>query len=95
MGKTYGIRASYFGKPEGHIKILKKFQQKLGDISPKDVKKEGFNTLEEFRRAWEEINGKGSWDPEQMVIVYEFVYLEGRDLAKTGRLSTEEASQQS
>lgn len=72
LGKTYSIRASYFGKPEGHIKVTKKFQQKLGDISPEDVKKEGFNSLEAFRKAWEEINGKGSWDPEQTVIVYEF-----------------------
>ena len=70
LGKTYSIRASYFGKPEGHIKITKKFQQKLGEISPEDVKKEGFNSLEEFRKAWIEING--SWDPEQIVIVYEF-----------------------
>lgn len=76
LGKTYSIRASYFGKPEGHIKILKKFKQPLGEISLQDVKKEGFNTLEEFRRAWEEINGKGSWDPEQTVTVYEFKYVE-------------------
>ena len=71
-GKTYTIRASYFGKPLGHIKIIKKFKQKLGEISPEDVKKEGFNSLEEFRKAWEEINGEGSWDPEQIVTVYEF-----------------------
>jgi hypothetical protein len=76
LGKTYSIRASYFGKPEGHIKITKKFKQKLGEISPEDVKKEGFNSLEEFRRAWEEIYGKGSWNPEQIVTVYEFKYVE-------------------
>lgn len=70
LGKTYSIRASYFGKPEGHIKISKKFQQKLGEISPEDVKREGFNSLEEFRTAWKEING--SWNPEQTVTVYEF-----------------------
>jgi len=39
LGKTYSIRASYFGKPEGHIKIIKKFKQKLGETSPEDVKK--------------------------------------------------------
>lgn len=72
LSKTYSIRASYFGKPEGNIKIIKKFKQKLGEISSEDVKKEGFNSLEEFRKAWEEINGKGSWDPEQIVTVYEF-----------------------
>jgi len=29
-------------------------------------------------RAWEEINGKGSWDPEQIVTVYEFKVVEKR-----------------
>lgn len=72
VDRTYAIRDNYFGKPLGHIKIIRKFQQKLGDISPEDVKKEGYNSLEDFRRAWEEINGKGSWNPEQTVTVYEF-----------------------
>jgi hypothetical protein len=34
------------------------------------VKKEGFNNLEEFRKAWIEING--SWNPEEIVTAYEF-----------------------
>jgi len=29
----------------------RRFQQKLGEISPEDGKKEGFNSLEEFRKA--------------------------------------------
>jgi hypothetical protein len=69
-GKTYGIRCSYFGKPEGHIKILRTFEQRLGDISLEDVQKEGFKTLEEFQAEWIKINGK--WDPNQTVTVYEF-----------------------
>jgi len=75
LGKTYAIRTSWFGKPEGYIKIIRKFRQKLGEISPEDVKKEGYNSLKEFRNAWEEIHGKGSWDPEQIVTVYEFKYV--------------------
>jgi hypothetical protein len=69
-GRVYGIRSSYFGKPEGHIKILRTFKQRLGDISLEDVQKEGFKTLEEFQREWIKINGK--WDPNQTVTVYEF-----------------------
>lgn len=48
--------------------------QKLGEISSEDVKKEGYNSLEEFRKAWIEINDK--WDPKQIVTVYEFEYAE-------------------
>jgi hypothetical protein len=35
----YAIRDRWFGNPLGHIKIIKKFQQKLGEISLEDVKK--------------------------------------------------------
>ena len=72
-GRTYAIRDNWFGNPLGHIKIIRKFQQKLGEISPEDVKKEGYNSLEEFRKAWIEING--SWTPEQIVTIYEFEYV--------------------
>jgi hypothetical protein len=44
--------------------------QKLGEISSEDVKKEGYNSLEEFKQIWMEING--SWNPEQIVTAYEF-----------------------
>jgi len=76
LGKIYGIRTSWFRKSEGYIKIIRKFRQKLGDISLEDIKKEGYSSLEEFRRAWEEINGLGSWDPDLIVTVYEFAYVE-------------------
>ena len=72
IGKVYDIRDTWYSKPQAHIKIIRKFKQKLGDISLEDVKKEGYNSLEEFRRAWKEVNGEGSWDANQTVIAYEF-----------------------
>jgi len=70
LGRIYSVRDNYFGKPLGHIKIIKKFKQPLGEISLEDMEKEGFKSMEDFRKAWIEING--SWDPEQIVIAYEF-----------------------
>ncbi len=72
VGRVYAIRDNWFAKPSGYILITRKFHQKLGEISLEDIKKEGYNSLEEFRRAWEEIHGKGSWNPKQAVTVYEF-----------------------
>lgn len=72
VDRRYGIRSSRFRRSEAHIVIKRRFEQKLGEISSEDIKKEGFDSLEEFRKAWEEINGKGSWDTEQIVTVYEF-----------------------
>lgn len=73
LGKTYPIRTSYFGKPEGYIRIVRKFRQRLGDISQEDVRKEGFRSVEEFREVWVAIHG--CWDPAQIVWVYEFILL--------------------
>lgn len=70
VGKTYGVRDTWFSKPKAYIVILRKFRQRLGDISQEDIEKEGFSTLAEFKEEWTKING--SWDPESVVIAYEF-----------------------
>ena len=70
VGRIYGLRSRYFDKSKYHIKITRTFRQRLGDIPPEDVRKEGYETLEDFKRAWVEINGR--WDPDQLVWVYEF-----------------------
>jgi hypothetical protein len=73
VGRRYALRDRWFDKPKGFILITRKFQQLLGDISLEDVKKEGFESLKDFQRAWIEINGE--WNPLQIVIVYEFRFL--------------------
>ena len=75
IGHIYSIRDRWFGKPQAHIKILRRFKQRLGDISTEDVKKEGYGSLAEFQRVWEEIHGPGSWDPDLVVTCYEFKLL--------------------
>jgi hypothetical protein len=73
IGRTYSVRDRWFEKPKGHIRITRKFKQKLGEITLLDIRKEGFATMEDFKRGWEEIYGSGSWNPEQVVTVYEFI----------------------
>ena len=76
LGKTYPVQDRWFGKALAYIKITRKFREKLGDISREDIVKEGYNSLEELKKVWEEeINGPGSWDPKQIVTVYEFKYV--------------------
>jgi hypothetical protein len=41
-----------------------------------DVRKEGYETFEDFKRAWIEINGE--WGPDQLVWVYEFEVTDSR-----------------
>jgi len=81
VGRTYAVRDQWFTKPKGHILVTRAFRQRLGQISPQDVQKEGFSSLEEFQQAWARIHG--AWDPEQLITVYEF-----RLQPPTRRLST-------
>lgn len=72
LGRVYGVRDKLFSKPVAHIMVIRKFRQRLGDISLEDVGKEGYSSLQEFQRAWEEVHGQGSWNPDLIVTVYEF-----------------------
>jgi hypothetical protein len=74
LGHVYGVRETWFSKPVTHIIIIRKFKQRLGDISLEEVKKEGYRNLDEFKAAW--ININGSWNPKRVVIVYEFKVLD-------------------
>jgi hypothetical protein len=83
VGRVYGLRDRWFEKAENHILITRKFRQKLGDISLEDIRKEGYDSLEGFQKAWIEING--AWDPDQVITAYEFKLL---DAAKKGKASS-------
>ena len=72
-GRIYAIMDDYSEGSKGYIKITRKFFQRLGDITEEDIRKEGFNTLEEFKATWEKLYG--SWQPDQTIIVYEFELL--------------------
>ena len=80
IGKTYAIRDRWFSKPQGHITVTRKFRQRLGDISPEDVQKEGFSSLEEFKQEWTALHG--SWNPEQIVTAYEFKLTDSKQLRR-------------
>jgi len=81
VGKTYAVRDTWFSKPQGYIVILRKFRQRLGDISFADVKKEGFQSLEEFRKACAR-DITGSWTPNRVVLVYEFKLVRSPSLGR-------------
>jgi hypothetical protein len=89
VGREYGIRSTRFEKSQCHIKITRCFQQKLGDVTDEEAKKEGFKDLEEFRQRWTKIYG--SWDPNQVVMAYEFRPVGD---AKKGKPSPAKASRQ-
>jgi len=69
LGRTR-IQRSWYDWTDIEIEILKRYSQKLGEISPQDVRKEGYASLEKFKAAWIKIHGR--WEPDLEVWVYEF-----------------------
>jgi hypothetical protein len=80
IGKIYPFSDKLFGKPKGHILITRKWRERLGDISAEDIRKEGYNSLEEYQKVWERIF-KMPWNPDLIVKAYEF-----HPCSKTGTL---------
>ncbi|MCW4010053.1 MAG: ASCH domain-containing protein [Candidatus Bathyarchaeota archaeon] len=74
-GAVVGIRHWMFEKSLAKIRILRKYQQPLGAMTEEDANKEGGYTLKQFREVWREISG--SWEPAQVVWVYEFELVAG------------------
>ncbi len=60
------------GKPGvGPITITEIREERLGDISLSDVRREGFRTTAEFQSYWRELHKH--WNPDQPVFVISFV----------------------
>ena len=73
VGGEYRLRKGYSWL-QTRITVTELSRQRLGDITPDDVRREGFNTLEEFKEAWAGIYE--GWDPDQVVWVVDFVLTE-------------------
>lgn len=54
------------------LHITAVYGQKLGDMSEDDAKREGYQSLDSFKKAWAQTQTQGAWDPEQNVWVIEW-----------------------
>lgn len=69
-GNTYGARSAYNADAFATLKILYVRREKLGSIDSEGIRREGCETLEEFKRIW--ADAYGSWDPDAEVFVIGF-----------------------
>lgn len=61
------------------IQITGRYDAPLGTMTDDDAQQEGdYETVEEFIDGYERVYGEGSWDPEKVVEVVDFVYV-GRE----------------
>ncbi len=77
--KTAQRRSNRFGdigdtwEVDGEIFMLENvYQQRLGDVTEENAKEEGFNNLEEYKRAITSIHEGSVWTPNLKVWVHEF-----------------------
>ena len=73
VGGDYRLRKGYSWL-QTRITVTGLRRQRLGDVTPDDARREGFDTLAEFMDAWTGIYG--GWDPDQEVWVVDFVLTE-------------------
>ena len=73
VGGEYRLRKGYSWL-QTRITVTDLRRQRLGEVTPDDVRKEGFDSLEEFKEAW--VGIYEGWDPDQMVWVVDFVLTE-------------------
>jgi hypothetical protein len=79
-GSVQPIQENYKpGKAKDHIKIDRRYEQRLGDVTEDQAVAEGFQSLAEFKEEWIKIT-RQPWNPDQVVTAYEF-----RLCSKTGK----------
>ena len=72
-GGVYNLRTDFFTYIPHLIQIESLYEQKLGEMSEEDVRREGYPTFEEFRDDWVKLYRM--WVPDMYVWVVEFSYL--------------------
>jgi len=70
VGRTYQAKTTLYGQPFALIEITALWREKLGDITPESVRAEGYDSFEEFMKAWIDING--IWNPDDEVWAVRF-----------------------
>jgi hypothetical protein len=72
-GGVYNLRTDFFTYSPHLIQVERLYEQKLGDVTLKDAKKEGYLDPEEFREDWVKLYK--DWTSDRYVWVVEFSYL--------------------
>ena len=73
VGKDYSVQPHRNARAVARIRMLAIRREKVGDISPEDVVKEGFDTREAFLETFAHINNDPDLTSEVWVLEFESV----------------------
>lgn len=76
VGAIHQVRTELFGKPHCHIKVLRRWVERVRDISKDDANAEGGYSREDYIKGLCEMH-KGKLTPDSVVKCYEFELVEG------------------
>lgn len=76
IGAVHQVRTELFGKPHCHIRIIRRWEERLGDISAADAHVEGGYTTDDYIKGFIEMYN-GSLDADFVVKCYEFELVKG------------------
>lgn len=77
VGNTYAATTEMFvsnDEADCWIRVTDMKRERLRAMTTGDARAEGYETVDEFKQAWEEINDE-EWDPDQQVTVVVFEYV--------------------
>lgn len=90
IDRTYSIQPGRGQAATGHVTIVAEPRaEKLGDITRKDARKEGYKTTQDFQRHFVELHGH--WTPDLHVWVIEFALGDTRDQPRLLRAASPKA----
>lgn len=70
LAKTKMLSKQYFAK----LKIAGWYVQRLGDMKEAEANTEGYETVEDFKKAWEDIHGEWDADIDVYVVYFDNVW---------------------
>jgi len=81
VGRTYGVQITRGGYSLNKFVLNGIRRERACDITDSDAIAEGFTGRDEFFKAWESINGKGTLDSDVWVLEFDPVFIYGQEVA--------------
>jgi hypothetical protein len=77
VGGIYKVKTKMLSKDyHCKIKVNDVSKDRLGNMNKLSAMNEGYETVEDYKKVWENINGKNSWNDDLKVYVISFELVE-------------------
>ena len=64
VGVTHQCKTSFYVTAFASIRILRVYEQRLGDMTEEDAHREGYDSVKTYRKAFNRVFRAHTWEPE-------------------------------